>query len=324
MQEAFDNCTILKSYECMNACILNHMNQAGISLSGSDIFFAGGGYPISYKKGSLTRIKSEGYEANFRFLDKYGIDYRFGRIAPTGDIMQKLLQEPYTITIRMISDCLTYDRVFSQTSGASHFINVLAYNQERKQFYIVDGDVPSAKTGCFAGWMDESDLLRGWALKGGEVLQMRLKIKFNQNDFSQQVINEANQQVQSAVENYLNGKRQLFGGVVTGEQAICCMVEQLGKCAGKYGFLEQTREANFRLKVDGYLGAKKFLLEKFREQNVAIADEYENIIQSWSKWCMLLLKSGMSSSKKKFELVKSRMKELVAYERKSLEGNLMS
>ena len=69
---------VLKSYECMNACILNHMNRAGIKINGSDIFFSGRGYPVSYKKGSLTRIVSDGYEANFRFLDRYGIDTSLG------------------------------------------------------------------------------------------------------------------------------------------------------------------------------------------------------------------------------------------------------
>ncbi len=69
---------VLKSYECMNACILNHMNRAGMEINGSDLFFSDRGYPVSYKKGSLTRIVSEGYEANFRFLDRYGLDYKFG------------------------------------------------------------------------------------------------------------------------------------------------------------------------------------------------------------------------------------------------------
>ena len=72
------------------------------------------------------------------------------------------LQEPYTVTIRMVSDFLTYDRVFSQTSGASHFINILKYSKEKRQFFIVDGDIPSAKTSCFSGWVDEDDIICGW------------------------------------------------------------------------------------------------------------------------------------------------------------------
>lgn len=55
-------------------------------------------------------------------------------------------------TIRRVSDFLTYDRVFSQTSGASHFINVLKYSKERRQLFIADGDIPSVKTNGFSGW----------------------------------------------------------------------------------------------------------------------------------------------------------------------------
>lgn len=311
---------IKKSFECMNACILNHLNSAGMNISGSDIFFCGRGYPVYYQKGTLTQIKSEGYDANFRFLNQYGIDYRFGRISPTADTMKRLLQESYTVTIRMISDCLLYDKVFSQTSGASHFINVLAYDKTIKQFYIVDGDVPSATTGCYAGWISEKELIRGWELKGGETLQMDFSKISENKDFCHFVREEANRQLKPAVQEYLNGKRPLLGDKITGKKAIYFMIKQLSRYAGKCGFRELTRDANFRLRVDGFMGSKYFLLEKLKEQNLVTATGYESILQGWSRWCMLLLKSGLAPSQVEgMELVEKRMEELMTSEEQCLE-----
>lgn len=94
MDENCDMQSIRQSYECMNACILNHMSKRNFNISGSDIFFIGKGNFIYYKKGSFTRISSEGYEANFRFLQWAGIDYRFGRMAPSKQSLLRMLDEP--------------------------------------------------------------------------------------------------------------------------------------------------------------------------------------------------------------------------------------
>lgn len=314
---------VVKSFECMNACIINHMNQAGIKITGSDIFFAGDGFPIHYKKKSLTGIFSEGFEANFRFLKKYGIDYRYGIVSPTKENMLKFLKQPYTVTIRMVSDFLTYDRVFSQTSGASHFINILEYNQEKRQFFVVDGDVPSIHTGCFSGWIDEADILSGWREKRGEILQLKLVDDLSEDTFFQQVRKDANRQVEKAVDLYLNGKKKIFTGQAHGEQAIFCMIHQLKKYINKREFKYLVNEANFRIRVDGYLGAKYFFLEKFREQQKKqVAKDYQELIEGWSKWCMLLLKSGIVATAENFSFVEKRMEELIKWEKKILQRQL--
>lgn len=309
----------IASYECMNACIVNHMRQAGVNVSGSDIYFAGAGYPITYRKGSLTRISSEGYEANFRFLDEYHIAYQFGRVSPEKETLLTCLSKPYTVTIRMVSDFLTYDRVFSQTSGASHFVNILAYDKARGQFFIVDGDVPSAKTGCFSGWIDEADILAGWRIKQGELLQMDISNGSVMTDLCRKVRDKANQNVKQGIEMYLTGKVNPFWKEATGEQAILCMAKQLGKYVKKGDFNMLAHDANFRLRVDGFLGMKNFLLEKLIEQENPLREDYEDVIQEWSKWCMLLLKCGILKSKENFARVYERLEEVVAREREVLQ-----
>lgn len=310
---------IIPSYECMNACIVNHLNQAGIKVSGSDLFFAGCGYPIHYKKGSLTRIASDGYAANFRFLDQYELAYQFGRVSPGKEPLLGFLKESDSITIRMVSDFLTYDPVYSQTNGASHFINLLDYDKEEKKFFIVDGDVPSAQTGCYSGWVDEDDIVGGWTLQFGEILRLQIPEELKHTDFSRRVREEANRQVLNAVYQYLNGRNHRFSGQVTGEKACICMLQDLQKYVEKKGYRELTQDANFRLRIDGYMGAKKFLLEKFREQGrTTLAESYEEIIEGWSRWHMLLLKSGLVPTMKNFEHVKKRMEELVEQERSVL------
>lgn len=306
----------IQSFECMNACIVNHLNQAGIKVSGSDLFFAGCGYPIHYKKGSLTRIASEGFDANFRFLDQYKLAYQFGRVSPTKETLLGFLVRSESITIRMVSDFLTYDPVYSQTSGASHFINVLDYEKQEKKFFIVDGDVPSAQTGCYSGWVDEDDLVRGWSVQCGEILRLHIPENLNDTDFSRRVREEANRQAVNAVHQYLNGKNSRFSSRVSGDKACICMLQDLEKYVQKKEYRELTRDANFRLRINGYMGAKNFLLEKFREQGrTELAESYGKIIEGWSRWHMLLLKSGLVPTMKNFELVKKRMEELVKQER---------
>lgn len=314
-----ENTKVVVSYECMNACIVNHMRQAGVNISGSDIYFAGEGYPITYRKGSLTRISSEGYDANFRFLNEYGITYRFGRVLPTKEKLLNYLSEPYTVTIRMVSDFLTYDKVFSQTLGASHFINILEYSEEKGQFFIVDGDVPSAKTGCFSGWIDEADILAGWKEKKGELLQLSFLSDLSKADFSKKIQKRAGQNVKQGIKAYLSGRKNFFWKEATGEQAIICMAQQLGRYAGTGDFNMLVHDANFRLRVDGFLGMKNFLLEKLLEQESSLCAEYEGVIQDWSKWCMLLLKCGILNSEENFYKVYERLEELVIRERRILE-----
>ncbi len=311
---------VLKSYECMNACILNHMNRAGIKINGSDIFFSGGGYPVSYKKGSLTHIVSDGYEANFRFLDRYGLDYKFGRILPERKSLLSFLENSDAITIKMVSDFLTYDPVFSQTSGVSHFINILKYDSDKMRFYIEDGDVPSAETGTYLGWLDESNVLKGWEISYGEIFVLKLPENLNREKICQRVREEANSQVNRSIKCYLDGTDHFWRSRSTGEKAISCMVKEMGKYVEKGDFRDITIDANFRLRVDGYMGAKKFLLEKLREQGkTKLAEEYKILIERWSKWCMLLLKSGLVATAESFFFVKQRMEELVQQEHHILE-----
>ena len=306
---------IFKSYECMNACILNHINHVGAKISGSDIFFSGRGYPISYQKGKLTHISSQGYEANFRFLDKYCVDYKFGRVLPEKKVLLSFLENSDTVTIRMVSDFLTYDPVFSQTSGASHFINILDYDDNKKKFYIVDGNVPSAQTGIYAGWINESDMT-----KRGEILTLTLSGNMEWGRFCQQVRKDANNQVEQSITQYLKGRNHFWQSCSTGEEAIICMVQEIEKYLCKKDFRRITTDANFRLRVDGYMGAKKFLLEKLVEQEkIKMAREYQQLIDRWSKWCMLLLKSGLAATIENFSHVKNRMEELIQQEQRILE-----
>lgn len=311
---------VLKSYECMNACILNHMNRAGIKINGSDIFFSGGGYPVSYKKGSLTHIVSDGYEANFCFLDRYGLDYKFGRILPERKSLLSFLENSEAITIKMVSDFLTYDPVFSQTNGASHFINIQKYDSDKMRFYIEDGDVPSAETGTYLGWLDESNVLKGWEISCGEIFVLKLPENLDREKICQRVREEANSQVKRSIKCYLDGADHFWLSRSTGEKAISRMVKEMGKYVEKGDFRDITIDANFRLRVDGYMGAKKFLLEKLWEQGkTKLAEEYKILIERWSKWCMLLLKSGLVATEENFSFVKQRMEELVQQEHHILE-----
>ena len=220
----------------------------------------------------------------------------------------------------MVSDFLTYDPVFSQTSGASHFINILKYDSDKMRFYIEDGDVPSAETGTYLGWLDESNVLKGWEINCGEIFVLKLPENLNREKICQRVREEADSQVNRSIKCYLDGADHFWLSRSTGEKAISRMVKEMGKYVEKKDFRDITIDANFRLRVDGYMGAKKFLLEKLWEQGkTKLAEEYKSLIERWSKWCMLLLKSGLVATAESFSFVKQRMEELVQQEHHILE-----
>lgn len=123
-----------------------------------------------------------------------------------------------------------------------------------------------------------------------------------------------------SIKCYLDGTDHFWRSRSTGEKAISCMVKEMGRYVEKRDFRDITIDANFRLRVDGYMGAKKFLLEKLWEQGkTKLAEEYKILIDRWSKWCMLLLKSGLVATAESFSFVKQRMEELVQQEHHILE-----
>ena len=188
------------------------------------------------------------------------------------------------------------------------------------RFYIEDGDVPSAETGTYLGWLDESNVLKGWGIKCGEIFVLKLPEDLDQKKFCQRVREEANSQVKRLINCYLDGTDHFWRSRSTGEKAISCMVKEMGKYVEKKDFRDITIDANFRLRVDGYMGTKKFLLENLWEQGkTKLAEEYKVLIDRWSKWCMLLLKSGLVATAESFSFVKQRMEELVQQEHHILE-----
>ncbi len=255
-------------------------------------------------------------------MKRCGIKYCFERVIPEKETLLRFLEGTSSISVCMASDFLTYNSVFAQTGGASHFINILDYNSKSKKFYIVDGDVPSAKTGYYSGWIDEVDVLNGWGRMHGIILRIILPEGRDWKTLFHEVRMKANEQVEKAIKKYIDGKNKFYSSKVTGKEAIRCMVRELETYVGSFDFKQITRNVNFSVRVNGFISSKLFLLEKLRQQKIGSFREYEQVIQKWSQWCILLLKSGLIGRKDYFMYVKERMEMLVDHEQIILEGIL--
>lgn len=311
------------SYECMNACLVNHFRRAGIDIAGSDIYFSGSGHPVFYKKGSKVKIASEGFDANFRFLEKYKVPYFFGRLTPEKKVLKECLEKSDYVTIRMSSEFITYNRVFAQTRGATHFVNVIAYDEQKDSFYIEDGDVPTTKKGSFAGWIPASEIEMSWMFVDGETLQLDLRDYQITEELIQQIKSDACEQVGKAIEEYLSKEDRKLSLKVYGQKALVYMLRDVKKVVGRQDLRELTTDMNTRMRINGYMGFKEFMLEKMQEaKHTELAIEYEQLIDGWSKWCMLLLRSGIRGDMESFVSLQTRLEELNAKEEQILRGLL--
>ena len=244
---------IVQSYECLNSCIVNAINYFGITLSSSDIFFLGNGLQIKYDNSDTPNIGAYLYESNFDFLDRYNYKYKhsYSNSFDSKRLIDDVLLKKKIISIKVSSTFLTYNRVFSQTSDSSHFVNIIG--QDENNYYIVDGYVPTLVPSVFEGYVSKEEILRAWSAKNYEYVYIE-----EYKDISN-VKDEANKCFFDSIDYYIYESKS------TGIYSFLSMVDDIKKYIQEPNFRQIMLDINYKIKIYGYLTSKYYILEKIKE-----------------------------------------------------------
>ncbi len=312
-----DGYVTLQSYECLNACITNYLNQHSIPIKTSDVFLEGDDLDVVYtRKGGTWDISVGIYKSNFDFLRKADIFYEHGFF----DLMQDgksflfdRISQNLCLSIRAVSDCLTYNPVFSQTEGAPHFINLIGMDDKGEQVCISDGDLPTFKPSLFQDWVDLNMIMDAWYGMRGEYIILHPK----KDDVHLNTIKKSGtDKLYRLIRDYLEGgcNKALFRKVATGRQAILTLFDDLQEYSQrmKNDIGRVALDMNYQLRINGFLISKRYISHKIQDLNLdaGIVNPYSDLVNRWSAALLHLIKAGKSKRTEDFTKLNEKVKTL--------------
>lgn len=292
----------------------------------SDIYFAGNSFDISYTKGSY-QIKSAQNQGNFNFIRTFLTESERDNIIETYDgemkaFLYEKLSQHSRLMLRVSSSNLPYNKAFDQKKIVSHFINVIGYNQETDEIKISDGCAPITGGGCYEGWIDSDTIIENWQLMNGEYIELRydtldcVKIK-----------EQARRNLKKNLEKYIRVDRAFLKSTIHGHQAIFRLFQdiQASMQAGAPQTLEIVSALNKQLRIEGYLSAKDFVLEKMQESqwDAERCTKYEQLIQLYDNIGFTTMKYVMKKQREDMGKIVERVKEAIAEEKQLLQAFIM-
>lgn len=295
-----------QGYECLSACISNYLRWKNINISASDIFFLGNGFRLFYEN-DTERILSDMYMSNYSFMKAYHINYE-SRSAENEKVAKTILHESILneemIMIKVAAEGLKYNRIYQQAGDSQHFLNMIGRNDIA--VYVSDGFVPTRKFSIYEGWVDLENILEVWKKKNYDYYVITsLEISGNDKDIHEKV----KQMIISSIVEYVDVVQK--DNTIYGYSAMIHVIDNLReKLLDKdYPLSERTLYLNHQLRVYGFLSAKKMLLEEMIHYGIKgdLCDEYQMIVERWSKWLMKMVKIGFSRSLNDFEMMYSDM-----------------
>lgn len=307
----------IQGYECLSACITNYFNYLGLLVSGSDIFFGGDGFLITYQKNEKASIGAKLYESNFMFLKNLNIPFQHTKLGESKDVikfLRKSIEDQQLIAIKVSSECLEHNRVFKQTEGSPHYVNILGYDDINNKVFISDGYVPTFNPTVFEGWVDTNGIIEAWKRMDYEYVKLDLAdIKISTDEIHRIAITN----MKGGIQQYLNPSKQRLSSEFFGKEAITKLFEDILLMFEMLIDLKSVAlDINYQLKIYGFITSKRLILQKLEElkMNTYYLQQYSKIIDKWNQICMLLVKAGISKSKKSLELTLEKVKESVQEE----------
>ena len=311
----------IQGYECLSACITNYFNYLGLLVSGSDIFFVGGGFVITYEKKKKSSIGAKLYESNFMFLKNMSIPFQHTNLEESKDVMKflrKSIEDEHFIAIKVSSECLEHNRVFKQTESSPHYLNILGYDDSTNNVFISDGYVPTFNPTVFEGWVDTNGIIEAWRRMDYEYVKLDLAdIKISADEMHRIAI----MNMKFGIQQYLNKSKQRLSSKFFGKEAITKLFEDILLMFDMQIDLKTVAlDINYQLKIYGFITSKRFILQKLiiLKMNECYLEQYSKIIDKWNQICNLLVKAGISRNKKSFELTLEKVNESINEEEKVL------
>lgn len=307
--------TIL-GYECLNACLSGYLYNRGIKIDSSDIFFLGDGFLIEYDKKNKL-LKANVHHSNYSFLKKYDISYTMGIHDTQNEascFLEKCILKENQIIIRVTSNALKYNRIYNQSTGSPHCINILGRTKD--SFFISDGYVPMYNPAAYSGWVPKDEIFEAW--KKEEYFYIILSDDFRALA-REDIISAAKVKIWEGIEKYLSCVPALpvSNDNVYGVNGLICFLDDLTERAeATNDFRKLMLDINYDLKLYGFISYRQMLYNElckiYNEHHMI--NEYKTIVEKWKSWSLLLVKTGVSNRKDNLQSFISETKEIVKRE----------
>lgn len=303
----------IKGYECLNACICNYLSLWGYPLDTSVVFFCGHGFKIKYLNNSDEwKISATVFKSDFEFMKRYNIGFchSYGTDAAVIDEMKnkliKMVEEGRYISIKVSSNHLKYNRVFSQNDSL-HYINVVGYDQAENKLLVIDGFVPTMVPSTFFGWVDLNDILEGWSKIQFDYIEFAkpdgldyVKIK---SDFKSDIIEQLN--------SYIS-ENKTCDKAVYGYQALLALFHEIEHCSSDQ-VATVTRDINYQIRVHGMIGSRYFLMNAvgLLLENSKITAALAKCLSRWNSVCMMLIKASFLRKPEYIHMITEEVEKIV-------------
>lgn len=302
---------VLQGHECLSSCLSNYLYNDGIQVTGNDILITGNAYMVEYDRTKFI-IRTNIYEANFYFMDKYSIRYILGKCSnerEAKEFLGKSVKSEERIIIKVSAEYLNYNRVFRQADHSTHYINVIGIRE--RELFICDGYVPTKVSSVFDGWTDEESVMEAWKSMGFEYVILENVNKVNRD----LIISDIRKMLRIGILDYLEGgvKDDKF----IGENAIVTLFSDIKTMFEHQDMKGIMIDLNYQLKIFGFISVKIMLGEVLKEMEVneEILLKYQLVIDHWNRIITLLLKSGFSKKEEKFEKAYHSSMQCISQER---------
>lgn len=246
----------------------------------SDIFFAGKGFKVGVSdEYNIPLPTVDEFGSNFRFLDRYKIEYINEKIkseTAARELLEKCILEEKMISVAVRSDLLTHSRVFKQTLGSVHYLNIIGMTD--RSYIFFDGFVPEKKPNIFIGEID--------AIK-------------ERNKESKELISNKNDIV--IFNNMISSLKNAFNDVSNLKE----IVQNVNFRLRIYGYISSK-----------YYIAESFAAEG---ADTALIDNYLKLIDEWDKNCFIILKAGYSKKLSQINMLASGIEKVCISEHNILE-----
>lgn len=306
----------VQGYECLNASFVNFLNYKGLSITGGEICFLGGGFLIQRKEG--IGVVSNLYNSYFNALNYFGVKYQQKKELNKEplEFIKIHIDQGEMLCVNVNAKYLGYHTIFQQAETDSpHFINVIGYDEQKQSIKISDGFVPTLIPSLYQGWIPILSFMRGWNDKKFE--HFCLKKEEKKIDWNEVQLIKLQNLIHSTY-RYLDSSKMSLDHEVYGENAIIKSFQYL--LEKTTNVKEEIFKFNYQLRINGFFSIKRFTLQALESLQLEpdLCLSYQNIINEWNNFSLLLIKAGISGKFLTLNKVISKGRKMIEDEREVL------
>ena len=297
----------IQGHECLSACVGGLLGFYNKDVTPNSIILLGNGGIIKYSE-TEDIMTTNMYAANFKFFDRYDIQYKVRKVENGSDFqsvdfqLREEVNKRNTPILKLVSNHLPYSRVFSQAQNATHYICLIGYDEA--DYYILDNYVPSSIPATYSGKIEKLNLIK--CLSDGSYIIVEDII--GNIDIGKDLVNS----VINYIDFYMQGGKDEY--FQYGQDAALNFFKVVGN-RGARNTVSKLLDYNFQLKVYGFISLKSIFINIFSKLTSKISciqaqsciEKYKQIIGEWYNISMYMLKCGHTKKDENYQKLIERV-----------------